>query len=583
MSTVSQKGSLKVRLEGHGTAMLRPSDHIATGGEGAIYRLGDRVVKIYLDPEKMRKRGLPEKIKILSRLQHPYVIAPTGLVTSDTGDALGYYMPYVEDPPVGHPLSRVFTTEFWKTEGFGADQASKLVDRMRDTVSFAHANGAILVDPNELNWLAVSVKADPQPRIVDVDSWAIGRWPATAIMPSIRDWHSSSFDVRTDWFAWAIVTFQVYTGIHPYKGMLDGYERRDMERRMKENASVFTSGVRLNHAVRDFACIPARLLSWYEGVFQNGDRSNPPSPFDVGKAASVTARILRAVTLGKTGMLVFEKVLGYANDPIIRLFPCGVALLSSGSLIDLQIKRKIVANQSIRCEVMKTGRGWLVGDVVGGMVQFAHIAENDLQVEPLLFHFQAHRLIGHANRLFMVTDAGLTEAIFTFLGKPIVSAGQSWGIMVNATKWFAGVGVMDAMGAKFIIAPFSDASVAQIRVRELDGIQVVAAKAGNRFIALISVDHNGDYQKIELTFDKEYRTYAVWTGTVDSPDLNVAILPKGVCATIVRDGELDIFVPTTGKVTKIQDDDIATDMLLSNWGDQVMYTHNGDLWSVRMK
>lgn len=583
MSIVSQKGSLKVRLEGHGAVTLRPSDHVATGGEGSIYRLGDKVVKVYLDPEKMRKRGIPEKIKILSCLQHPYVVAPIGLATSESGEVLGYYMPYVEDPPVGYPLSRVFTTEFWKTEGFGVDQASKLVDRMRDTVSFVHANGAVLVDPNELNWLAVSVKADPQPRIVDVDSWAIGRWPATAIMPSIRDWHSPSFDARTDWFAWAIVTFQVYTGIHPYKGTLDGYERRDMERRMKEHASVFTAGVRLNHAVRDFVCIPARLLGWYEAVFQHGERSSPPSPFDVGKAASAAARILRTVTLGKTGMLVFDKIVGYMNDPVIRLFPCGVALLSSGSLIDLQIKRKIADDQSIRCEVVKTDRGWLVGTVESGIAQFSYIAESDFCNKPLPFRCQAYRLLGYANRLFMVTDAGLTEAQFTFLGKPIVSAGQSWGIMVNATKWFAGIGVMDVTGAKFVIAPFGDASVAQVRVRELDDIQIVSAKAGNHFIALIGVDRNGDYRKIELTFDKDYRTYTAWTGIADSPDLNVAILPKGVCATIVKDGELDIFVPTTGKMTKVADDDIATDMLLSNWGDRVMYTHNGDLWSVRMK
>ena len=109
---------MHVALEGRGTVTLRPSDHIATGGEGSIYRVGDSVVKIYLDPAKMRQRGLPEKIRKLAGFKHRYIVAPTGLALS-SGEVVGYYMPHVEDPPAAYPLSIVFTNDFYKREGLG--------------------------------------------------------------------------------------------------------------------------------------------------------------------------------------------------------------------------------------------------------------------------------------------------------------------------------------------------------------------------------------------------------------------------------------------------------------------------------
>jgi hypothetical protein len=142
---------------------------------------------------------------------------------------------------------------------------------------------------------------------------------------------------------------------------------------------------------------------------------------------------------------------------------------------------------------------------------------------------------------------------------------------------------MDAMGAKFVVAPFGDSAVAQVRVRELDDLRIVTAKAGNRFVALIGLDKKGDYHKVELTFDKDYKSYQVWVGDTDGPELNLAILPRGVCATIVRDGELDIYVPTNGNLKKVNDSQIATDTLLANWGDRVIGVQSGDVWSIRLQ
>ena len=455
---------------------------------------------------------------------------------------------------------------------------------MRETALFAHSNGAIMVDPNELNWVVLILAHDPRPRVLDVDSWVIGgRIPShVAIMPSIRDWHGGPVSETSDWFAWGVVTFQIYSGIHPYKGTLDGYKPSEMERRMKENLSVFARGVRLNRAVRDFSCIPPKLLRWYEGTFQHGQRVEPPSPFDTVVTASKVAQVLRAVTTA-TGLLVYEKLFtANDKDPAVRVFPCGVALLMSGRLIDLATKREIGRATSRECEVVKVNGYWLKADKIGSGFNFTCINGTSLNEESLELNALGSRLIRYENRLFLITDQGLTELHLRILGRPILSAGQTWGVMINSTRWFDGVGIQDAMGATFVIAPFSDASVAQVRVRELDGLTSVTAKAGNRFVSVIAVDASGQYVKVELTFDRDYRTYSVWRGGAQIPDLNMALLPKGVGATIVDDGELVIFVPTNGTVNKLSDKDIATDMVLGNWGDKVVVIWNGDVWSIRM-
>ncbi|MBU4331921.1 hypothetical protein KKD19_00645 [Patescibacteria group bacterium] len=487
----------------------------------------------------------------------------------------------------GEPIARVFTNDFRKRTGFSNDKASLLIDRMRDIVMYAHERDALLIDANELGYFVVNNNSqEPEPRIIDVDCWVIDdKWPPSCpIMPSIRDWHvrqGKQWNEGTDWFAWGVVTFQVYTGIHPYKGTLIGYKRNELERRMRDNASVFTNNVRLNKAVRDFSCIPGHLLDWYVATFQSGERTIPPSPFETGVATTQVARVLHAITTA-TGILVFDKLLGKIGVQVIRFFPCGVALLESGKLIDVSKSRQIGIAQSRDCEIVKVQNGWLKTDLEDGNIRFFHINEVSLDEKEMTLNLNGHQLLRYGNRLFVVTDRGLTEMTLKVLGKPILSVGQTWGVMINSTRWFDGVGIQDTMGATYVIAPFSDNSCAQIRVRELDGLKPIMAKAGNRFITVIALDGNGVYQKIELTMDRGYSSYKVWQEATDSPDLNIAILPKGVCATIVNDGELDIFVPTSGTFNKIQDKYVLTDMALANWENKVVYIQNGELWSVRM-
>lgn len=573
------KDKTEVVLEGRGTLILRPSDHVATGGEGSVYQKSNTVIKIYSDRSKMVRDGMEEKIRILSAIKHKFIVSPDNLVMDGGGKPIGFYMPLAE----GEPLPRVFTNDFRKRENFGDSDSSILVDRMKEAVQFAHSKGAVLVDANEMNWLVkLDKKNGPEPRAIDVDSWAIGRWGAQVIMPSIRDWHAKRFDQLTDWFAWGIVTFQIYCGIHPFKGKLDGYKPNEMERRMKDNASVFSKNICLNRAVRDFSSVPGPLLDWYFKVFQKGLRSAPPSPFDSGVQAAQAGKVMYA-TVTASGMLVFDKLYGDLKSRAIKIFPCGLVLMDSGAIINLRNQKMIAAAKSRKCELVEVQGGWLKADEDGGKIVFSHIDATSLREESLALSIDGKRIIRYENRLFLVTEKGLTEVIFKKLGRPILAIGQTWGAMPNATKWFDGVGVQDTMGATYLIAPFGEKACVQIRAKELDGMVPVAAKAGNRFIALVMLDQGGNYQKFELTMDREYVTYKLWQGGADTAELNIAILPKGVCATIVDDGELNIFVPANATLNKVADKNISADMALSNWDNKVVYIKDGAIWQVKMK
>ena len=575
---MNAQGNLTVKLEGRGTITLKTTDHMATGGEGTIYKVNDTVIKIYHKIDTVARNDVEGKIAFFKQHPHPYVIAPIGGVYEGT-KLIGFYMPLAP----GDYLTRVFTTGFRKTIGFKDADSILLTDRMRDIVLFAHSNNALLVDANEFGYL---VAPGPEPRIIDVDSWVLyGKLPATvSIMPSIHDWHVKTIGQQTDWFAYAIVTFQVYTGLHPYKGVLDGYTVRDLELRMKDNASVFSKGIQLNMSVRDFNCIPGPLLDWYKSTFQDGTREIPPSPTETGVAMTQTGRILHTqVTV--TGNLTLEKLYEKPGEEILRVFPCGMVLTDAGTLYDLKSKRVIYKDALLDCKVIKVEGGWLVvRKAHASSTNYVYINEIDLSASYIEgFVLQWSQLLLYENRLFVVTIDKLIELQLRVFNRILLTGKPVCSIMPKSTTWFDGVGVQDALGATYLVTPFGDDSCISVRVKELDTIKLVNAKAGEHFVTVVGLNNKGEYEKFEIIFDKTYSSYKIWSTITDSPDLNIAILPKGVCSTIVRDGEVTLFAPSQGTTKTIQDSQIRTDMLLYNWENKVLYIYKSTVWQMSLK
>lgn len=567
----------KVTLEGHGLVTLRPSDYVTQGGEGAIYRKDKYIIKLYLDPQKMVRDGMTDKVRLLAKsLTHPSIVAPRGIVTGN-GQALGYFMPYV----AGEAYPKLFTNDGRAEVGFTDESVKHLARQMQEVITAAHSGGALLVDGNELNWLAdVSNPKQPVPYAIDVDSWQIDRFKASVIMPSIRDWHSPTINTATDWFAWGIVSFLLFTGIHPYKGTLPGYKPSELERRMRDNASVFNGGVRLNKTVRDFSTIPGPLLSWYEATFKDGLRTLPPSPFLTGQTNTTVGRVLRMVTTSNGG-LVYEKIYE-TTSPIVSVWPCGLLRTKHGDLHDLTHKRQVGSTTASRMAAVSCTDGWLLAERTEGTWSFRHL-RGDGQSTTLASYLNVETVFRSSNRLFAVTEHELVELTVQDFGKPLLMPGHRWSIMGNATTWYRGVGVADLLGSLHLIIPSGTDGITQVKVPELNGVRIIGASGSGRFVEVMTVTGQGDYEAIRFLFTSDLSSYHVTRHTRDEPTQNLVVLPKGVVAEIITDGELSLLVPQSGEQKLISDKDIATTMHLGNLSDRVIYRHDNAVWSVRMR
>jgi hypothetical protein len=552
----------QLTLEGKGTVTVRPSDHLATGGEGSVYRVGSNILKLYSDPNKMVADDMPSKVKVLSAITYPNIISPKGLIKAPS--PVGYYMDYVD----GTPMTLYFGNDFRAKNGIDLKATISIVESMVEIISIAHDAGAILVDANELNWLV----KDNCAKAIDVDSWSIGKWKPSVIMPSIRDWHSKTFDEMTDWFSWGIVTFQLFTGIHPYKGTLPGFARGAMIDRMKANASVFSPSIKLNNAVRDFQEIPKGLREWYRATFQDGVRVLPPSSF-----GAVVPVLVKAVSV-QQGKGVTHKML-YAGHAI-DLFYCGVFLTSDRKLIELKTLRPIFSTSTTDVKVVEVTGGYLVLD---GQDLF-YVNSVDLSSQKIPFNVNYSKTITYKNRAFVVSDQGLSEVDVKVFAKPLASVSNTWQVLVNSTKWVDGGGIVDGLGAKYLVLPFGQSNCATVRAKELDGLTQVVGYGGDRFFSCVSIDANGDYIKSEFCFSEDYKAYKYWQGATDTTTLNIATLQKGVVATIIDDGRLNLFgVGNPSNIMKFDDSSILSGMRLFNVGEEIYYLLNGSIYSLKTK
>jgi hypothetical protein len=156
----------------------------------------------------------PAKLRELSVLAEPNIIRPEKILLDARKTPVGYSMRYVDR---ARALCQIFPRAFRVRNNLSSGSIVSLVRRLQDGVRYVHSKGILIVDLNELNFLI----SDDFTEIyfIDVDSYQTPSFPATALMESVRDRHSHGFSEKTDWFSFAVVSFQMFVGIHPYKGI----------------------------------------------------------------------------------------------------------------------------------------------------------------------------------------------------------------------------------------------------------------------------------------------------------------------------------------------------------------------------
>lgn len=248
---------------------LNQNDYLATGGEGIIYKKGNTVYKITNIP-------LPrQKFKELSVLTDPNIIKPENILLNDKSEDIGYTMPLVS----GDIVCRLFTKSFKDRNGISNNNILNSIYNFRKIIDFIHSKDVLVVDLNEMNFIYNKENI----YAIDVAGYQTKSYPAKAIADSIRFWPQNSFSKDTDWYSWGVVTFQMFIGIHPYKGKHPKYTQKlleNMKQRCIDHVSVFNKQVSIPDCCEDFDTIPIGLKDWYFSLFEKGKLSCPPSNFD---------------------------------------------------------------------------------------------------------------------------------------------------------------------------------------------------------------------------------------------------------------------------------------------------------------
>lgn len=555
---------MDVFIQGKGSIRLGQNDFVGQGGEGAVYARGKVAYKIYNDPARMLPVG---KINELAALTDPRIIRPQDVLLDKDHRPIGYTMPRVKD---GVPLCRLFTRSFRERQGLSLTAMVSLVRRFQDGVAHVHARGMLVVDLNEMNFLLDAGFQDVL--FIDVDSYQTPSFPATALMDSVRDRHSHGFSPLTDWFSFAVVTFQMLVGIHPYRGKHPTLA--DLDQRMQANVSVFNPQVTLPKVCYPFDVIPQAYRDWYRAVFEEGKRLPPPD------GLRPVVAFVPAVQQIAVGGKVRTQVV--ARFPAEILYPVQIGGAAGAVTVDglFLNGRRHPVGRDVRIGFTPRMNRPVAAWVEGGRLSLFDV----LAGKALSADLEAEALTGYDGRLYVKRGDGLYEVEWIELPSGLRAALRQVGnAMENATQLFEGVAVQSLLGGCYA-SLFPAAGVCYpVRLKELDGFRVVDGKFERNVLMLVGV-RNGQYHRFVFRFDSAFTGYDVReTANVAYAGLNFTVLENGVCLHLNENDELELFSHRKGAPElKVVTDPALEGVRLFRNGAQAVLAKGDTLYSATM-
>jgi len=547
------------------------NNFIAKGGEGSVYRIGNVVYKIYEDSSKM----IPEaKIKELNNISDSNIIKPIDIILDPSNKVVGFTMRYVK----GEPLCKLFTTAFRDRNNISDDMTLELVENIKDSTYNIHSNKCLIVDGNELNYMVD--KSFVVPFFIDVNSWQTPSFPATAIMSSVRDWNVNTFSEITDWFSFAIVTFQLFVGIHPYKGKHDKYKKNDFQKRVVDCVSVFNKNVGVPPAARSFDLIPNHYKDWYYNLFEKGKRNEPPTK--PGVRSPITTR---HIIINSTDNFVIKEIHEFNSEIIYYDVVYGVEVIKTKNTLYINNKKYTVAPN---VEVLFTTQNLNPIFVKIESGQLKYFSPDSIKINYSKLNCSDKMI--YKNSLFIKNEGKLIEISLKEMNKQIFpTVKHTWGILPYASEMFSGCVSQSVFGRQFfvIIEPNSSGNSESyvIKVDDLDGYRVIDAKyESNVLIATTYKDSQYDRFIIKLDLKNNKYTYRKEEG-IDFIPANFIVLDNGIVININDQDSVQIFSNIYGKdaVKEIKDPAIDSSMKLVKDGTQAKFFKGNKLFTIKTK
>lgn len=186
------------------------------GGEGRILLLSElpgMVAKVYFD----RQQAItPQQLSALSVLNDTVFVKPKELLYDKPGGTVvGFTMPLL---PAGfEPLNAFFSEPYCRKNGVTYARKLHIAAQIAQAMDHAHNHGLVIGDLSALNIL---VNQQGEVKLIDVDSYETSAKPHSGILLNeIRDYYyGGGVSRQTDYFALAVLIFQLLTYAHPYKG-----------------------------------------------------------------------------------------------------------------------------------------------------------------------------------------------------------------------------------------------------------------------------------------------------------------------------------------------------------------------------
>ena len=563
-----------------GTLTLTDKYYKAAGGEASIYVNGGKVFKLYHDPQKT----LPaKKIQELSAITNPQVIIPQDLIfDASSGDPLGYTANYVDNV---EPLLKLFTRTFKQDNNLDPKMIAELVKQLQLITTDIHGARCLVVDFNELNVLVNLTPHLLTPYFIDVDSYATPSYKATAIMDSVRDRRVTSYvngkmtynaDVLSDWFSWGVVTFWLYSNIHPFRGGHPNYKPKDKVKQMDDGISIFHAGVRVPPTVNNFNVIPKRHLEWYEDTFLKGNRTVPPLPDSIAPLA-VPAQI---VTVKGNNKIDVIQMAAYSDNIAHVLQIMGINYVTTHKHVyanDKELARDCEKSKKVLVFPASDGTP-ITARLLGMRVTF-----NELHRQREVGSISTTDMFERNGAIYTVSNGKLVENSFTAFGDKMVHrANEVENVSVYAATVYEGCVIQDLLGKKMLTLPYKKGSCFTKYLPQLDGYRVVDAKS-ERNVTVVIAEKNGQYDRFVICFKKDYSDFDVRkVEDIAYDTINFTVMDNGLCLLLSAPDELEMF-GNNQNIQVLPDPPFDATMKLFSTPDGVFFINGNTIHQIKRK
>lgn len=549
---------------------LNQQDFVGQGGLGKVYVKGSTAFKIFADYTKMVPIG---KIQELAAITDPRIVKPEKIVCNRKNEPIGYTMRYISGT---YALCQLFPRAFRERNGITQDDILKLVRQLQAGVDHVHSASALVVDLNEMNFL-VSKDFD-EIFFIDVDSYQTRCYPANALMESVRDRHApaNGFSELTDWFSFGIVSFQLFVGIHPYKGKHSSV--KGLDARMRDNLSVFNAAVRMPQSVYPLDVIPSAYRSWYEAIFERGERC--PPPIDTKGTAVILPSIQR---IASSNALEIVELANF-DRPVFGIWACENHLVvSTDRALWLDGRRVIDDGISIRGVGFSPRMSKAVAATSGAMVpRLLNLATRD----EVSFGMNAQEVTSYGGCLYLKSGDKILEVVLTDVGNKVIASSRvAAHVLEHATSLFEGTALQNILGSTYVSVFPRSGLTYQKHLSELDIYRIVCAKFDSGVLMAIG-ERKGQYDRFVFRFDDGYDQYDVRkVEDVTPAELNFVVLDTNVCVFLNEEEKLEVFKACKGdcSLRVIEDPGISGDMHLNKYQGKLICSKGNRIYSLKMR